>query len=79
MACSIKRFRGTGLTGIYAVLYIYIYIYLFISLLVSSTLCTGIVMIVVLGTKNKRLTFPLPFSSKVPTVSSLLFFSKCKY
>lgn len=76
MTCSIKRFRGTGLTGIYAVLYIYIY--LFISL-VSSTLCTGIVMIVVLGTKNKRLTFPLPFSSKVPTVSSLLFFSKCKY
>lgn len=57
---------------------VYIYIYLFISL-VSSTLCTGIVMIVVLGTKNKRLTFPLPFSSKVPTVSSLLFFSKCKY
>lgn len=28
MACSIKRFRGTGLTGIYAVLYIYIYIYI---------------------------------------------------
>lgn len=32
MACSIKRFRGTGLTGIYAVLYIYIYIYIFLYL-----------------------------------------------
>lgn len=31
MACSIKRFRGTGLTGIYAVLYIYIYIFLYLS------------------------------------------------
>lgn len=36
MACSIKRFRGTGLTGIYAVLYIYIYIYIFLYL--SSSL-----------------------------------------